>query len=153
MNHGIFASRVIKDLGGTHKPVDGECPQIIQEAFPELTVEGANMQEVNHALVEAGVTLMDTFLVRKNGTVFPYECTTGHGCRVKRMLMLGDTTVFGHHVMPIPWGVGMSGLGRLAQQSMMSSAGLDHGHAGDDMTQERALRASAIDKATNEGEV
>ena len=112
--HGIFLPRVIEVLGGTHKPIDGECPQIIQEAFPELTVEGANMQEVNQALVEAGVTVIDTFLVKKDGTVSPFACTTDHGCRVNRLLLLEDTNAFGHHVMLLPWEVSRYELEQLA---------------------------------------
>ena len=63
------------------------------------------MQEVNQALVEAGVTVMDTFLVKKNGTVFDYTCITDHGSRSKRMMLQEDTAVLSHHVMLLPWEV------------------------------------------------
>ena len=51
-------------IGATHETVDDECAQLIQKAFPEMVVEGANRQEINQPLVVEAVSVMGTFQVR-----------------------------------------------------------------------------------------
>jgi hypothetical protein len=145
LNYDIFVSLVL-GVGGKHDPVDGNCPQVILTVFPELKGEGANAKEAQQDLVALAVFVMDTFQVLADGTVLPYPCMTGHGCRVHRLLLLRDTTAFGHHVMLLPWKVTQDELEQTIQQAMQPVTDLNRGRVGcEEVTQEQAVKTPAMD--------
>jgi len=127
---------------------------VILTVFPELKGEGASTKEAQQDLVALAVYVMDTFQVLADGTVLPYSCMTGHECRVHRLLLLRDTTAFGHHVMLLPWKVTQDELEQMIQQAMHPVTDLNHGRVGcEEVAQEQAVKTPAMDKATNEGGV
>ena len=73
MNYGILVPLVI-GIGGTHELVDGKYAQVIQNAYPEMRVEGAHRREINQALVVEAMSVMDTFQVRIDETVLNFAC-------------------------------------------------------------------------------
>ena len=149
---------LILRAGGQHDPINGNCPDVIPTAFPELKGEGANAEEAQQDLVTCAVYVMDTFQVMADGTVISYSCMeTGHGSTVHRLLLLANTAGVGHHVhhvMLLPREVTSEELKQMVQQAMQPATESRHGHVScEETTQKRAVETPAVDKAANEGGV